>query len=247
MKTLPACSMRASAPWAGRVKRAWRTREFKTFERMADRVNVVEALRTDREFSVGDFEHAAWGAARPVALARYWSGADAPPERHAEARLVWTDEALYVRFDCRQAEPLVVNPAPRTDRKTLGLWDYDVCEIFVAPDTREPERYFEFEAAPTEEWLDLAIRWRPDGRETDWDFRSGMETAALVREGSLTIAMRIPWSGLGRAPRSGDRWRANLFRCIGSGETRGYLAWLPTRTEEPSFHVPQKFGWLEFC
>ena len=43
----------------------------------------------------------------------------------------------------------------------MGLWDRDVCEIFIAPDEHVIERYFEFEAAPTGEWLDVAIHWSP--------------------------------------------------------------------------------------
>ena len=207
---------------------------------------VVEAQRVSGEIEVADFEHAAWGAARAVVLARYWSGAQAPPGRHAEARLLWNEEALFVRFVYRQEEPLVVSAAPQSEQKTVGLWDRDVCELYVAPEASEPERYFEFEAAPTGEWLDLAIRWHPGGRETDWEFRSGMRTAARIDEDVINIMMRVPFAALGRTPHAGEGWRANLFRCVGAGETRGYIAWQPTHTPEPNFHVPQKFGRLEF-
>ena len=211
--------------------------------------NVAEAIQARTEISPDSFDHPLWDGARPVLIERYWSGAEAPPERHAEARLVWTDEALLVRFVCRQHEPLVIGDEPRTDMKTIGLWDRDVCEIFLAPEASTPERYYEFEAAPTGEWLDLSILWTPEGRQTDWEFRSGMRAAARVERESVTVVMRVPFTSLlGRAgaPRVGERWRANLFRCVGAGETRGYLAWQPTYTPEPGFHVPEKFGWLEF-
>jgi hypothetical protein len=42
----------------------------------------------------------------------------------------------------------VVSDKPQTEKKTMGLWDRDVCEIFIAPDEHAIERYFEFEAAP---------------------------------------------------------------------------------------------------
>jgi hypothetical protein len=121
-----------------------------------------------------------------------------------------------------------------------------VCEIFVAPDKDDPEHYFEFEAAPTGEWIDLEIRCRGDERETDWHYRSGMTAAASVEEGRVVIAMRVPWEAFGRRPRAGEIWRANLFRCVGSGANRGYLAWQPTRTARPNFHVPAAFGQLRF-
>ena len=192
-------------------------------------------------------DDAAWERARPVRLTRYWSGEEAPAGRQAEARALWSAEGLCVRFVCRQAEPPVVSRAPRVDRKTIGLWERDVCEIFVAPGADAPERYFEFEAAPTGEWLDLAIRWRPAGRETGWEYRSGMTADAHAVPGSVIIMITVPWAAFGHTPAAGERWRVNLFRCVGAGETRGYLAWQPTRTPEPNFHVPASFGWLEFC
>jgi hypothetical protein len=108
-----------------------------------------------------------------------------------------------------------------------------------------PNRYFEFEAAPTEEWVDLAINLTPEGRETDSQFHSGMTTAALLVDERLTIAIRIPWSNSIPQPQRGDKWRLNLFRCVGKGDER-YLAWQPTYTPVPNFHVSEVFGWLEF-
>jgi hypothetical protein len=208
--------------------------------------SVIRAHHVTHAPAASELDHAAWNKAQAVSITRYWSGHEAPVERHAEARLLWSDEALCVRFVCQQAEPLVLSAAPRKDQKTIGLWDRDVCEIFIAPDARRPERYFEFEAAPTGEWLDLEIRWKPEARETDWDFHSGMTSAARIGSNSVTIAMRIPWKALGRVPQTGERWRGNLFRCVGAGEGRGYLAWRPTHTEQPDFHVPSVFGEIIF-
>ena len=206
-----------------------------------------EAHLTDSETLAGHLlDHAAWSAARPVQLIHYWSGEPAPPERQASVRSIWTQETLCIRFDCSQREPLVLNSEPQTIKKTIGLWERDVCEIFIAPDIDEPKRYFEFEAAPTGEWLDLKINQMADKRETGWEFSSGMTVATRVENELVIIAMSIPFDTFGRVPKLGERWRTNMFRCIGSGETRGYLAWQPTRTERPNFHVPQVFGWLCF-
>lgn len=213
---------------------------------MLDTKDVIEARRTDADVAADELDHQVWSSVSPVHLTRYWSGEEAPIARHAEARIVWSRLALCVRFTCRQKEPLVVNATPQTEAKTLGLWERDVCEIFIAPDTSAPERYFEFEAAPTGEWLDLSIHQRADERETLWEFHSGMTAAARISAGQIIIAMRIPWDAMGRVPGEGERWRANLFRCVGAGEHRGYLAWRPTHTPRPNFHVPQAFGWINF-
>ena len=124
--------------------------------------------------------HPEWKRAHPIQITRKWSGADAPASRHAEVRIIWTNTSLLVRFICRQEEPLVVNSNPLLNKKTIRLWDGDVCEIFIAPDPITPERYFEFEASPTGEWVDLAIMLKPSGRQTDFEFQSGMSAAASV-------------------------------------------------------------------
>jgi hypothetical protein len=214
--------------------------------------DIVEARRAHANLNVAELDHAEWARARPVRLARYWSGEIAPLARQAEARLLWNERGLYARFVYEQHEPFHVSEQPQLDRKALGLWDRDVCEMFVAPGADAPERYFEFEVAPTGEWLDLAIRKTVDGRETDWGFYSGMKAAARIVAASITLAMCVPWAAFGIAaaaavpPQAGERWRVNLFRCVGAGAARGYVAWQPTQTSEPNFHIPEKFGWLLF-
>ena len=207
---------------------------------------VITATHIAADISAGQLDHPAWKRAQAITINRYWSGEAAPVGRTAEARILWSDEAIYVRYACNQTEPLVVSPKPVTDKKTIGLWDRDVCEIFLAPDPHVPERYFEFEAAPTGEWIDLAIHTMPDKRDTDWEFHSGMTAAARVEKERVIIAMRVPWDHWIHKPQRGERWRVNLFRCVGSGATRGYLTWRPTLAPEPAFHVPSAFGWLRF-
>lgn len=216
---------------------------------------TIDAPFIATDLKVADLTSAAWDKARSIQVNRYWSGEPAPFGRQAEARILWSKKALHLRFVCHQAEPLVINDKPQTEKKTMGLWERDVCEIFIAPDANVIERYFEFEAAPTGEWLDVAIHWSPANRESDWQFRSGMSCAGLrmITKGGagkdlelVWIAMRIPWNHWIHQPQPGERWRVNLFRCVGKGPDRGYLAWQPTRTPRPSFHVPQVFGWLRF-
>jgi hypothetical protein len=213
----------------------------------ATSANEVIAYYIGYDLNVADFENADWRNAQSVRINRYWSGEPAPAGRKAEARLLWSDEALHVRFFCNRWEPLVANKRPQVRQKTKGLWDRDVCEIFIAPDPNTVERYFEFEAAPTGEWLDVAIHWSARKRDSDWGFNSGMTTATKAGGSFLFTAMRIPWSRAIPRPQKGDRWRINLFRCVGKDPDRGYVAWQPTMTPQPSFHVPQVFGWLVFA
>jgi hypothetical protein len=198
------------------------------------------------------FEHQAgledecWSECRPVHITHRWSGAESPATRHAEVRLSWTAEALTARFVCAQNEPLVVALNPITTEKTIGLWDRDVCEIFIAPDVNNINDYFEFEAAPTGEWIDIAIHMTPTGRQSEWDYASGMTTTNKLEANQLIVTITIPWSERIPKPARGDEWRVNLFRCVGPDERTRYLAWRPTHTLEPNYHVPEAFGVLRF-
>ncbi len=187
-----------------------------------------------------------WNIGNAIPITRYWNGEDAPPSRHAAARMHWSDEFLYVRFDAAQNEPLIVSDDPKLDTKTHGLWDRDVCELFIAPDVSRPERYFEFETAPTGEWIDLLIEHGPDGRTTDMEYSSGFSSHATIENDRIAITMKIGWDALGGRPAAGGIMLGNLFRCVGTDPNRGYLAWQPTFAPEPNFHVPASFAEFVF-
>lgn len=206
----------------------------------------IEIAHVEQDFQINDLSDAVWKSARETKIENYWSGEFAPFERHAKAKLLWSDTAFYIRFEANQFEPLVVSANPNLKTKTHGLWNRDVCEIFVAPNENEPRKYYEFEIAPNGEWIDLAIQQLPETRETDFAYDSAMQTAALIETNKITMAIKIEWKAFGKTPRAGEIWKGNLFRCLGSGETRGYLAWSPTETAAPNFHVPEKFGEFQF-
>ncbi len=195
-----------------------------------------------KDFSINRLDDAAWKSASLAKISRYWSGEMAPKQRQFETRLLWSDAALYVRFDASQSEPLVTSEKADTTQKIRGLWDRDVCEIFIAPDASLRNKYFEFEIAPNGEWIDLGIEVASLERKTDFNYKSGMTSAAKIDKDKVVMAIKIPFASLGKKPKVGDVWFGNLFRCVGKDPTRGYLAWQPTETPKPNFHVPEKFG-----
>ncbi len=213
----------------------------------AKTTDKIKIAPVKNDFPVSEFDNKAWKSANEILIDKYWSGENAPDGRHFKAKLLWSKIALYVRFEANQAEPLIVSDAPNLNTKTKGLWDRDVCEIFLAPNKAEFRRYFEFEIAPTGEWIDLGIYQKPNERITDWDYDSGMQSAARIEKDKVITAIKVEWKAFGKiAPKAGDIWLGNILRCVGAGATRGYLAWQPTLTKEPSFHVPEKFGEFEF-
>ena len=210
-------------------------------------MNLLRVSYTSADFPVDDFENEIWQTTEKANLNSYWSGAPAEAGRHAMTRMIWNEKALLVRFEANQAEPLVVNDKPNTSIKAIGLWERDVFEVFVAPDAENPQNYFEFEAAPTGEWLDVKLKILPNGkRQSDFQYASGMKVATKFFEKKIFAVIRIEWRAFGKKPLAGDIWHGNLFRCVGSGKERGFLAWQPTKTDAPNFHVPEAFGKFEF-
>jgi alpha-galactosidase len=207
---------------------------------------TCQILFIKNDFQITDFANPNWTKADEVSVERYWSGETAPIGRHFKTRLLWSENALYVRFEANQNEPLVISDAPKLSGKTDGLWDRDVCEIFLAPNAEDFRQYFEFEVAPTGEWIDLQIHQLADQRETNFAYQSGVQTAASIEKDKIWMAFMVKWKAFGKIPETGEIWKGNILRCVGTGESRGYLAWQPTLTEKPNFHVPEKFGNFEF-
>ncbi|MDQ3711497.1 MAG: carbohydrate-binding family 9-like protein [Acidobacteriota bacterium] len=206
----------------------------------------IIVAQTKEDFPINEFADSNWEKAKEISIENYWSGEKADVGRHVKAKLLWSENALYLRFEANQTEPLIISKTPNLKTKTIGLWDRDVCEIFVAPNPKKSNEYFEFEIAPTGEWLDLKIYQLFSERETDFKFDSGMQSAAKIEKDKVWTAIKVEWKAFGKTPQANEIWKGNLFRCVGAGKTRGYLAWSPTLTTEPNFHVPEAFGEFQF-
>jgi len=212
----------------------------------SSKTGMLTIKHVPKDFDINKLDDPTWKKAAKASVTTYWSGAEAPEGRRFWAWLLWSDTALYVRFEANQTEPLVVSEKPDLTKKVKGLWERDVCEIFIAPNRSEANKYFEFEIAPTGEWIDLGIELTPKERLTDWDYMSKLESAARIEKGGVVMAIKIPFASLGKTPKAGDVWLGNLFRCVGKDPTRGYLSWRPTKTPKPNFHVPSAFGEFHF-
>jgi hypothetical protein len=79
----------------------------------------------------------------------------------------------------------------------------------------------------------------------DFAWNSGWQTAVNVDASAKvwTCEMRIPLKAFGAAPPTArTRWQVNFFRCDRAHDA--FQAFNPTLTG--SFHVPERFGVLEF-
>lgn len=169
------------------------------------------------------------------------------PGIHTQVALAHTRSRLYLAYWCQYFE-LHCYEGEDPGRERWLLWDRDVVEAFINPFPERMNTYWEFEVAPNNQWIDLAINLDQDPvLAADWD--SGFVHATRVDEDRKEWAceMAIPVSSMGIPRiRPGMEWRINLYRCDGIGdiEQRRLLAWSPTLGD--SFHIPSRFGLIRF-
>jgi len=186
---------------------------------------------------------AAWQTAPPLRFDEDWQGKNSDELRETEVRLLWTPEALYLRFRARY-RVITVFPDAEPNGRRDQLWDRDVVEAFLQPDSSDPRRYKEFEISPNGFWIDLDIA--PGEKR---DLQSGLKRRVQIDEKKkLWVAeLSIPMKSLVARFDRAAIWRANFYRVEGSTEPRFYSAWRPTGTPQPNFHVPKAFGRLMFA
>jgi alpha-galactosidase len=182
----------------------------------------------------------AWEETESVAYSADWRGESRDPQRETCARILWSEESLFIRFNCRFRGIYVYDGGnSRRDQ----LWDRDVAEAFIRPPENALRHYLEFEISPNGDWLDLDIA---PGEKTilGCDLKSRVVMDPNAR--SWTAELAIPMGCLTARFDPKDVWSINLFRIEGREPDRFYSAWQPTRTPRPNFHVPEAFGQLHF-
>jgi alpha-galactosidase len=184
-----------------------------------------------------------WQQASPVTFCSDWQGKNPDPERQTQVRVLWSAKTLYLRFECRYRELTVFTDSDPNGRRD-HLWDRDVAEAFLQPDPTRERYYKEFEVSPNGMWIDLDISPEPRA-----DLKSGLQHSVVLDERAKTwvAELAIPIKALTTKFDPKALWRANFYRVEGAKEPRRYLAWQPTGTPEPNFHVPSAFGRLRFA
>lgn len=180
----------------------------------------------------GRLDEPPWSATQPVVLGKLESDAETSPR--TEARLVHTEEVLYVGVE--MAEP-DINRLKRTVHQTDGpAYRDDSIELFLSPD---PSRgYFQVIVSATGAIFDRRDRDDPGA----WDSGARASTAVEARGWSLEVA--IPMAALGVGEELPTRWRANIYRNRQAGPEGALQAWSPTFSSD--YDVPARFGQLLF-
>jgi Carbohydrate family 9 binding domain-like len=197
----------------------------------------------------GDLDKPVWHEADWVHFDHDMSGRRHYPQAETEVAAAWTSTSIYFAYRCKYTG-LNVYENEDASRERWELWERDVVEAFINPTPEHVNHYYEFEVAPNNQWLDLEIdKDKTPFNDASWN--SGFEHSTRIdaKRHVWTCEMRISLASLGvtrLAP--GTEWRINLFRADGRGSPaeRRLMAW-STIPEGHTFHVPSRFGILEFA
>jgi alpha-galactosidase len=204
----------------------------------------IVAVRVPAEIPLNAMDSSqAWDSAQPVLFSQDWQGRNSDPKLETEVRTLWTPSTLYLQFTCSYSEITVFEDSDPNGRRD-HLWDRDVAEAFLQPEPSPRLYYKEFEVAPNGMWIDLDIT--PSGLA---DLKSGLERSVHIDEQRRVwvAELAIPASAITPEFNPAIIWRANFYRVEGRVEPRRYMAWQPTHTTQPNFHVPEAFGTMRFA
>jgi alpha-galactosidase len=184
-----------------------------------------------------------WRQTKAISFSADWRGLHPDSKLQTHVQALYSAQNLFLRFECNYRELHLFADAEPNGRRD-HLWDRDVAEAFLKPPDARQNSYKEFEVSPNGMWIDLDIF--PGGRS---DLHSGLQRSVFVaREQQRWVAeLAIPLGSVTSHFDPTKTWRANFYRVEGKEEPRRYLAWQPTHTPEPNFHVPGAFGVLRFA
>ena len=190
--------------------------------------------------SVDGLEDAAWKGATAVTFATDWSGA--ATRVSTRVRALWGKSALYMLWDVEDTNVNADESRPlKTERDKL--YEEDCVELFLAPDPAVRTRYFEVEVGPLGHFLDLSVDRKTKKSDVAWSSHPEIATRVDRPHHHVTIEVALRAPEIVKALVAGAQLPLGLYRMEGL-PPRLYLAWSPTRTPKPNFHVPEAFGTL---
>ena len=213
------------------------------------RLPVYEVARVTQPIQIdGRLDEQAWKETTPVG--NFVNTRDGTPSNiKTEARILYSDTFIFFAF--RAIDSNIWSTFKRRDEH---LWLEEVVEVFLQA-SAQPPNYIELEVNPLGTMLDIYLldRRKPLPYES-WNSRN-LRWAVKVdgsvdgREGDRewTCEIALPLEDVVTAPnnppKSGDRWRMNLFR-VERKPAVAELAWSPTLQDD--FHVLPRLGELVF-
>lgn len=173
-----------------------------------------------------------------------------------EVHLKYDDEVLHVRFRCHD------NPFTSQNSMTEhneDLFNQEVFEVFIATSEADPSNYLEFEINPNNAiWVGQVFN--PTLGESGGNKltmipynEANITHDVKVMENAWFGQFTIPWKLIGGKT---EVCRINFYRIVSktshsnadwvcTPETCDFTCWSPTMSgENPAFHKPKKFGFM---
>ena len=213
------------------------------------RIRVYEVARVTQAIDVdGRLDEQAWKEAEPVG--DFVNNRDGSPTKiQTEARILYSDKYLYFAF-----RSLDTNIWSTFKRRDEHLWLEEVVEVFLQA-SRQPPNYIELEVNPLGTMLDIYLldtrkpipyeSW--NSKNLKWAVKVDGSVDGKDGDREWTCEIALPFEDVVTAPnnppKSGDRWRMNLFR-VERKPAIAEVAWSPTLQDD--FHVLPRLGELVF-
>jgi len=199
---------------------------------------------------MGDGTNKNWAITEWIILPQRNSSGES---RITKAKVLYSETGIYFLFHCQDNKLTAA-----MDADFLDLWKEDVVEIFLWPDEATPS-YFEYEISPLNFELPILIsnkegdlvRWQPFHYDSDRRTRHATSIEGGNKESNATVTgwtaeFFIPYKLLrplnNIPPKSGTKWRANLYR-VDYDKEQIFWSWELT---SQTFHEYKKFGILLF-
>lgn len=176
------------------------------------------------------------------------------PGTGTRAKVLYSERGIYFLIECEDTK---ITSSIQKDNE--DLWNQDVVEVFLKPEEDFP-LYFEYELSPLGFELPLMvpnnkgefmgwIPWHYEGerkiQKKTYVYGGKAENGAAIEgwrsEIFIPFALLKPLGNV--PPKTGTRWRANMYRIdydTGKAET---WEWQPVG---PSFHEYEKYGTFVF-
>jgi Carbohydrate family 9 binding domain-like len=198
----------------------------------------------------GDGISEQWKNADWISLA----GQDKPVSSYqTKVKTLYSEKGIYFLFNCEDKK---LTSTMKADN--LNLWEEDVVEVFLWTDENFPV-YFEYELSPFNFELPIMVPnnkgkflgwlpWHYEGERkiqhatsvSGGKLESGGAITGWIAEFFIPYKLLVPLSNV--PPKSGTRWRANMYRIdYDNGEVP--FAWQKTTM---TFHEYNKFGTFIF-
>ncbi|MDJ1492621.1 carbohydrate-binding family 9-like protein [Cytophagaceae bacterium DM2B3-1] len=213
-------------------------------------------IRKTSDFTItGDGKSKSWEKTEWIKIPVLESAGDSSSTL---VKLLYSDTGLYFLFQCQDQK------LTATIQKDFGaLFNEDVVEVFLWPDPSVPI-YFEYELSPLNYELPLLVP-NINGRLNGWlpafyERKQRTQHATTIQGGTRkSLASVTGWTAeffipyrllsplVSASPKSGDRWRGNLYRI---DYDKVYTTWTWSKVSvypnrKASFHEYQKFGtWI---